>query len=462
MHKGPNPKEGATMGKRKFLLPWTLLGVTALALGLVTAGLARSISAADAGSQIYRQLDLFEEVLQYVRSDYVDRPDNAKLIKGAINGMLSELDPHSSYMDPEQFRDMQVEETGEFGGLGLEVTMEDGVVKVIAPVEGTPAAKAGIQSGDLITAINGKNIQDLTLEDAVEKLRGRVHTPVMITITRKGLEKPFDVKIVRDTIHIVPVKYDAEDGVGYIRITSFNDQAAGDLRAAIEDLSKKIGPKLKGYVIDLRNDPGGLLDQAILVSNTVLDHGEIVSIKGRHPDQTRVYNAHPGDLTKGAKLVVLINGGSASASEIVAGALKDNHRATIVGTRSFGKGSVQTIVPLPNKGALRLTTARYFTPSGRSIQAEGIEPDVVIAEQVPPELKDKIAAEDVTSEASLPHHLKNENSVGRKDTEHKEQFGSATYVNPDKQKDAQLLYALGLLQGKTVSVDTVNEKAEAN
>jgi carboxyl-terminal processing protease len=462
MHKEPTPKESTTMEKRKYLLLWALLGVTSLAVGSVTADLARSSTAADTGSQIYRQLDLFEEVLQYVRSDYVDKPDTAKLIKGAINGMLSKLDPHSSYMDPQQFRDMQVEETGEFGGLGLEVTMEDGMVKVIAPVEGTPAAEAGLQSGDLITAINGKDIQDLTLEDAVEKLRGRVHTPVTITITRKGLEKPVDVKIVRDIIHIIPVKYDAEGSVGYIRITSFNDQAASDLRAAIEDLSKKVGPKLKGYVIDLRNDPGGLLDQAILVSNTFLDHGEIVSIKGRHPDQTRVYNAHPGDLTKGAKLVVLINGGSASASEIVAGALKDNRRATIVGTRSFGKGSVQTIIPLPNKGALRLTTARYFTPSGRSIQAEGIEPDFVVAEQIPADIKDKIAAENVVSEAGLPHHLKNENSVGGNDTEHKEQFGSATYVNPEKQKDAQLLYALGLLQGKTVSIDAAKEKAEVN
>ncbi len=398
------------MRKYNYLLLWTLLIVAALVLGSVASSLARSSTTADTNSGIYRQLDLFGEVLQYVRSDYVDKPDTAKLIEGAINGMLSDLDPHSSYMDPQQFRDMQVEETGEFGGLGLEVTMEDGVVKIIAPVEGTPAAKAGIQSGDLITAINGKDIQGLTLEEAVEKLRGRVHTPVTITVTRKGVEKPFDVKIVRDVIHIIPVKYDAEDDVGYIRITTFNEQTASDLKTAINDLSKKIGPKLKGYVIDLRNDPGGLLDQAILVSNTFLDHGEIVSIKGRHPYQTYAYNAQPGDLTKGAKLIVLINGGSASASEIIAGALKDNHRATIVGTRSFGKGSVQTIIPLPNKGALRLTTARYFTPSGRSIQAEGIEPEFVVAEQIPPELKDKIAAENVASEASLPHHLKNEES----------------------------------------------------
>ena len=349
------------MRKPKYLALWTLLIVAALGLGSLTSGLARSRKAADAGSGVYRQLNLFEEVLRDVRSDYVEKPDSTKLIEGAINGMLSGLDPHSSYITPQQFRDMEVEETGEFGGIGLEVTMEDGVVKVVAPVEGTPAAGAGIQSGDLITAINGKDIQGLTLEEAVEKMRGRVHSPVTLTVTRKGVEEPVNVKIVRGIIHIIPVKYDAENGVGYIRITTFNEHTARDLRGAIDNLNKNMGPKLKGYVIDLRNDPGGLLDQAILVSDTFLNHGEIVLIKGRHPDQAQEYNAQPGDLTKGAKLVFLINGGSASASEIVAGALKDNHRATIIGTRSFGKGSVQTIIPLRNGGALRLTTARYFT-----------------------------------------------------------------------------------------------------
>lgn len=449
------------MRKPKYLLLWAPFIVAALGLGSLTAGLARGRMAADSGSGIYRQLNLFEEVLRDVRSDYVEKPDSAKLIENAINGMLSGLDPHSSYMTPQQFRDMQIEETGEFGGLGLEVTMEDGVVKVVSPVEGTPAAKAGIQSGDLITAIDGKDIEGLTLEEAVEKLRGPVHAPVTITVVRKGLEEPFKVKIVRSIIHIVPVKSDAEDGVGYIRITTFNEHTARDLRAAIDDLNRKIGPKLKGYIIDLRNDPGGLLNQAILVSDTFLNHGEIVSIKGRHPSQAQDYNAQPGDLIKGAKLVALINGGSASASEIVAGALKDNHRATIIGTRSFGKGSVQTIIPLRNGGALRLTTARYFTPSGRSIQAEGIEPDIVVAEKIPPELKDKIAAEDVMSEASLPHHLKNENDVGDKNAKPKEQSGSATYVNPDKAKDTQLVYALGFLQGKTASIGVTEEKVEA-
>ena len=448
------------MRKPKYLLLWSLLIVAALGLGSLTESLARSRTAANSNSGIYQQLNLFEEVLRDVRSDYVEKPDSGKLIENAINGMLAGLDPHSSYMTPQQFRDMQVEETGEFGGLGLEVTMEDGVVKVVAPVEGTPAAKAGLQSGDFITEIDGKDIEGITLEEAVEKLRGPVHKPVTITVVRKGLEEPFKVTIVRGVIHIVPVKSDAENGVGYIRVTTFNEHTASDLRAAIDDLNKEIGPKLKGYVIDLRNNPGGLLEQAVLVSDTFLNHGEIVSIKGRHADQAQEYNAQSGDLIKGAKLVVLINGGSASASEIVAGALKDNHRATIIGTRSFGKGSVQTIIPLRDGGALRLTTARYFTPSGRSIQAEGIEPDVVVAEKIPPELKDKIAAEDVVSEASLPHHLKNDDDAGDKSAQHKDQSGSATYVNPDKEKDTQLVYALGFLTGKTASIGAPEEKVE--
>ena len=379
-----------------------------------------------------------------MRSDYVEKPDDAKLIEGAISGMLSELDPHSSYLDPEQFRDMEVQETGEFGGLGLEVTMENGAVKVVAPIEDTPAAKVGIRSGDIITAIDKEDLQGLTLEDTVEKMRGPVNAPVTLTILREGMQ-PFDVKIVRDVIRIVPVQSDAENDVGYIRISTFNEQTAADLRKSVKELRKQIGQKLKGYVIDLRNDPGGLLEQAILVSDSFLGRGEIVTIKGRNPDETQRYNAHPDDITDGAKLVVLINGGSASASEIVAGALQDNHRATIIGTRSFGKGSVQTIIPLQNKGALRLTTGRYYTPSGRSIQAHGIEPDVAVTEQVPKALRDKIAAEDV-SEASLRGHLKNEHAAenGKQDAK---SGGDAAYVNPDKDKDTQLLYALNFLRG---------------
>jgi carboxyl-terminal processing protease len=463
------------MRKSKYLR-WTTVVVAALALGSATASLARNKSASK-GSGIYHQLDLFEEVLRYVRADYVDKPNVDKLMEGAINGVLSGLDPHSSYLSPQQFHEMQVEETGEFGGIGLEVTMEDGLVKVVSPVSDTPAAKAGLQSGDFITAINGEDVQGLSLEEAVEKMRGPVDTPVKLTVARKGIDEPFDVKIMRDVIHITPVKYDAEDDVGYIQITTFNEQTADDLKAAIDDLEKKIGPKLRGYVIDLRNDPGGLLDQAILVSDSFLDHGEIVATKGRHRDESQEYDAQPGDITKGAKLVVLINGGSASASEIVAGALKDNHRATIVGTRSFGKGSVQTIIPLRNKGALRLTTARYYTPSGRSIQAEGIKPDYIIAEKIPPDLKNKIAAEDVVGEANLPHHLQNEDDGGSKkakdasskgtedggdkSAKSKEQSGSAAYVNPDKKADTQLQYALDLLRGTTVNIGAPERKADA-
>ena len=354
-----------------------------LAAGSTMVSLARSKSASAANSEIYRQLDLFGEVLERVRSDYVEKPDDDKLIEAAINGMLMALDPHSSYLNPKQFRDMQVQTQGEFGGLGLEVTMENGLIKVVSPIEDTPAARAGIQSGDFITALDKEQIQGLTLQEAVEKMRGPVHAPITLTIVRKGVDDPFEVKMIRDVIHIKPVKYNAENDVGYIHITSFNEQTTTDLQKAVEDLKKEIGPKLKGYIIDLRNDPGGLLDQAISVSDAFLDQGAIVITKGRNLEEVQRADARPGDITDGQKLVVLINGGSASASEIVAGALQDHHRATIVGTRSFGKGSVQTIIPLGSNGALRLMTARYYTPSGRSIQAKGIEPEVVVEEELP-------------------------------------------------------------------------------
>ena len=356
------------MRKSEYAL-WTLLVLAVLAAGSTMVGLARSETASAANSEIYRQLDLFGEVLERVRADYVEKPEDAKLIESAINGMLMALDPHSAYLNPKHFRDMQVQTRGEFGGLGIEVTMENGVVKVVAPIDDTPASKAGIQSGDLITALDKEQIQGLTLQEAVEKMRGPVNSAITLTVVRKGVEDPFDVKVVRDVIHINPVKYSAENDVGYIRVTTFNEQTTANLQKAIEDLKKEIGPKLKGFVIDLRNNPGGLLDQAISVSDTFLDQGAIVLTKGRNLEETQRSNARPGDLTDGQKMVVLINGGSASASEIVAGALQDHHRATILGTRSFGKGSVQTISPLGSNGALRLTTARYYTPSGRSIQA---------------------------------------------------------------------------------------------
>jgi carboxyl-terminal processing protease len=429
-----------------------------VAAGSTMVSLAGSQSPAAGNSDIYKQLDLFGEVLERVRADYVEKPDDAKMIEAAINGMLMALDPHSSYLNPKEFRDMQVQTRGEFGGLGIEVTMENGVVKVVAPIEDTPAAKAGIMSGDFITALDKEQIQGLTLQEAVEKMRGPVNGPITLTIMRKGVDNPFDVKMVRDVIHIKPVKYNAEDDVGYIHITSFNEQTTADLQKAVEDLKKEIGSKLKGYIVDLRNNPGGLLDQAISVSDAFLDQGAIVLTKGRNLEETQRSNARPGDITGGKKLVVLINGGSASASEIVAGALQDHQRATILGTRSFGKGSVQTIIPLGSNGALRLTTARYYTPSGHSIQAKGIEPEVVVEEDLPDDLKK--AAENSEGEVNLRGHLKGEDEDSKSKDE---EGGSSSYVPPEKDKDTQLQYGLDLLRGiKSVDTAGAKTKTEAN
>ena len=449
------------MRKSEYAL-WALLVLAVLAAGSTMVSLARSQSASAANSEIYRQLDLFGEVLERVRSDYVEKPEDSKLIEAAINGMLTALDPHSAYLNPKHFRDMQVQTRGEFGGLGIEVTMENGVVKVVSPIEDTPAAKAGIQSGDLITALDKEQIQGLTLQEAVEKMRGPVNSPITLTLVRKGVEDPFDVKVTRDVIHINPVKYNAEgNDVGYIRVTTFNEQTTANMQKAIEDLKKQLGPKLKGYVIDLRNNPGGLLDQAISVSDAFLDQGAIVLTRGRNLEETQRSNARPGDMTDGKQLIVLINGGSASASEIVAGALQDHHRATIVGTRSFGKGSVQTIIPLGSNGALRLTTARYYTPSGRSIQAKGIEPEVVVEEELPEDLKKKADDLGTKGEANLRGHLKIEGADEDQEAS-EEESGSSAYVAPEKDKDTQLNYALDLLRGiKSVDTDA-KKKAEAN
>jgi carboxyl-terminal processing protease len=329
--------------------------------------------------------------------------------------------------------------------------MENGMIKVVSPIEDTPAAKAGLMSGDLITALDKEPIDGLTLEQAVDKMRGPVNAPITLTIMRKGVDNPFEVKMTRDVIRIKPVKYEADGDVGYVHITSFNEQTTADLEKAVSDLKKSIGPKLKGYVIDLRNDPGGLLDQAISVSDAFLDQGAIVLTKGRNEEETQRANARPGDITNGKKIVVLINGGSASASEIVAGALQDHHRAILVGTRSFGKGSVQTIIPLSGGGALRLTTARYYTPSGNSIQAKGIEPEVKVEEELPTDLKKDVAS--AIGEASLRGHLKNPDEQSADE----EEDGSSSYVAEDKDKDTQLNYALDLLRG-TKSVDTSADK----
>ena len=445
------------MMRRSEYALWALLVLAVLAAGSTMVSLARSQSASAANSEIYKQLDLFGEVLERVRADYVEEPEDAKLIESAINGMLTALDPHSAYLNPKHFRDMQVQTRGEFGGLGIEVTMEDGVVKVVAPIEDTPADRAGLMSGDLITHLDKEQILGLTLQEAVEKMRGPVNSPIGLTIVRKGVEDPFEVKVVRDMIHINPVKYNAEgEDVGYIRVTTFNEQTTENLQAAVDDLKKKLGPNLKGYIIDLRNNPGGLLDQAISVSDAFLDQGAIVLTRGRNLEETQRSNARQGDITDGEKIVVLINGGSASASEIVAGALQDHERATVIGTRSFGKGSVQTIIPLGSNGALRLTTARYYTPSGRSIQAKGIDPEIVVEEELPEELKKKQDVQGTRGESNLRGHLK-----GEFETE-EEESGSSSYVPQDKEKDTQLNYALDLLRGiKSVDTDS-KKKAEAN
>jgi carboxyl-terminal processing protease len=400
-------------------------------------------SAKAAASDTYRQLNLFGDVFERVRADYVDKPDDSKLVESAINGMLAGLDPHSSYMDPKSFRDMQVQTRGEFGGLGIEVTMEDGLIKVVAPIDDTPAAKAGVMANDIITQLDDDSVQGMTLNQAVDKMRGPVNTKIRLTIVRKGADKPVELTIVRDIIRVKSVRSHSEgQDVGYIRVTQFNEQTTDGLKQSIADLKNQLGAeKLKGYILDLRNNPGGLLDQAISVSNAFLDKGEIVSTRGRNADETQRFNARPGgDLTGGKPLIVLVNGGSASASEIVAGALQDHRRATLVGTRSFGKGSVQTIIPLgAGNGALRLTTARYYTPSGRSIQAKGIVPEIEVLQDVPDELK---ARTDTKGEASLPGHLKAEGS---------EKSGSQSYVPPDEKDDKALKEALDLLRGATTN-----------
>jgi carboxyl-terminal processing protease len=399
---------------------------------------AATSATATASQETYRQLQLFGDVFEQVRAHYVDKPDDTKLIASAVNGMLSGLDPHSSYMDANNFRDMQVETKGEFGGLGMEVTMENGEVKVVTPIDDTPAAKAGILANDVITQLNGESIQGLSLDQAIEKMRGPVHTTVKLTITRKGQDKPIEISITRDVIKVSSVRSHLDgDDVGYIRLTQFTEQSTDGLVKAINDITARSGGKLKGFILDLRNNPGGLLDQAISVSNAFLDRGEIVSIRGRDPEDMQRFEAKPdpGDLTKGKPLIILINGGSASASEIVAGALQDHKRGTSIGTRSFGKGSVQTIIPLsPTDGALRLTTARYYTPSGRSIQALGITPEIEQLQDVPDNLK----GEELGGEASLRGHLK---------ASGEEEKGSQSYIPPDPKDDKVLNLALALMRG---------------
>jgi carboxyl-terminal processing protease len=412
-------------------------------------------SARAATSDTYRQLNLFGDVFERVRSDYVEKPDDAKLVESAISGMLTGLDPHSSYMDAKSFRDMQVQTRGEFGGLGIEVTMEDGLIKVVSPIDDTPASKAGIMANDIITNLDDEPVQGLTLNQAVEKMRGPVSTKIRLKIVRKGADNPIEVTLVRDNIRVRSVRARIEGGdIGYIRITTFNEQTTEGLKKEIGNLAGQIGAdKLKGFILDLRNNPGGLLEEAVTVSDTFLDRGEIVSTRGRNAEETQRRSAHSGDLTKGKPVIVLINGGSASASEIVAGALQDHKRATLVGTRSFGKGSVQTIIPLGSgNGALRLTTARYYTPSGKSIQATGISPDIEVLQDVPADLK---ARTDTKGEASLRGHLKADGD---------EKTGSQSYVPPEAKDDKALKAAGDLLHGIKVnaSVPATDDKANGD
>ena len=399
-------------------------------------------SARAAAGDAYRQLSLLGAVFERVRADYVDPPDDNKLVESAIFGMLAGLDPHSSYMDAKSFQDMRLQTSGRFGGLGMEVSMEKGLVKVVAPIDETPAAKAGVMANDIITHLDGEAVLGLTLDQAVDKMRGPVNTSVKLRIVRDATDKPIEVSITRDIIRVRSVRASlVGEDVVYVRITQFNEQTTDNMRRAVTELSAQAGDKLKGFIIDLRNNPGGLLDQAITVSESFMDRGEIVSTRGRNADATQRFLARGSDMTRAKPLIVLINGGSASASEIVAGAWQDHKRATIIGSRSFGKASVQSIISLgPGNGALRLTTARYFTPSGRSIQAKGITPDIEVLQEVPEELK---ARTNLRGESSLLGHLRADGG--------QEETGSQSYIPPDPKNDKALNMALDLLRGIKVN-----------
>lgn len=402
----------------------------------------------------YEQLNLFGDVFERVRAQYVDPVEDKELIEKAVNGMLTSLDPHSSYLNEEGFENMQVNTSGEFGGLGIEVTMENGFVKVVSPIDDTPAFKAGVKAGDYITHIDMQPVMGLTLNEAVEKMRGKVGSEIKLTIAREEAAEPIEMTLQRDVIKIKAVRHRVEGNTGYIRITTFNRNVSEGLEEAFADIKKQLGNKLIGYVLDLRNNPGGLLDQAIVASDAFLDKGEIVSIRGREEGDTKRENATSGDLAEGLPVVILINGGSASASEIVAGALQDHKRAIILGTKSFGKGSVQTVIPINGHGAIRLTTARYYTPSGRSIQAKGIEPDILVE----PAKIEELDSEGI-SEADLKGALKPEGTKGQKSddkkpspeaaapTQDKDKKGAKDKDGKEEIADYQLLRAIDLLSG---------------
>ncbi|MGG7644685.1 S41 family peptidase [Rhodovulum sp. YNF3179] len=405
---------------------------------------------ADASKSVYQQLDLFGDIFERIRAQYVEEVEEADLIEAAINGMLTSLDPHSSYLPPKDFDDMQVQTRGEFGGLGIEVTQEDGFVKVVSPIDGTPADEAGIEAGDFITHVDGESVLGMTLDEAVELMRGPVGSEISITVVREDIDEPFDVTIVRDTITLTAVRSRLEGDTVVLRITTFNDQTFPNLEQGLQDMVEDAGgmDNVNGVVLDLRNNPGGLLTQAIKVSDAFLDAGEIVSTRGRDSADSERYNATDGDLAGGKPIVVLINGGSASASEIVAGALQDHRRAVVVGTKSFGKGSVQTIIPLKGDGAMRLTTSRYYTPSGRSIQALGVSPDIVVAQQPPREDDDDAEAQRRTrSEANLRGRLDNDSLSEEERQKLEEEREAAEAAARIRDEDYQLSYALDLLKG---------------
>jgi len=429
-------------------------GGTLLGLVVTTQVAGPLIAQEAAGSAgVYAQLDLFGDIFERIRAEYVEEVDEADLIEAAINGMLSSLDPHSSYLSPDAAADMRLQMGGEFGGLGIEVTQEEGWVKVVSPMDGTPADAAGMMAGDYITAVNGESVMGLTLDQAVELMRGPVGSEIIITVVREGSAEPFDVSIIRDTIRLTAVRARTEGETVVLRVTTFNDQTFPNLTDGLTAQIEAAGgvENVNGVVIDLRNNPGGLLNQAIYVADAFLEAGEIVSTRGRNPQDGERYNAQPGDLINGLPIVVLINGGSASASEIVAGALQDHRRAIIVGTQSFGKGSVQTVMPLQGDGAMRLTTARYYTPSGRSIQSLGISPDIIV-QQPPAKPVDETAVEGeeqptFRSEADLRGSLNNDSLSDDELRVLQEDQDRAEAVAALREEDYQLAYALDILKG---------------
>jgi len=397
--------------------------------------------------ELYEQLTLFGDVLEQVRRNYVDAPSDKELIEAALSGMMASLDPHSAYLPPKNFEDMQVETKGEFGGLGIEVTMENGLVKVIAPIDDTPASRAGMLPNDLISELDGTPVLGLTLSEAVEKMRGEKGKPITLTVFREGEKEPLEITIIRDTIRIRAVRSRVEGpdkNIAYIRLTTFNAQTTKELKKAFNKLPAETGKKnLAGYIIDLRNNPGGLLREAISVSDTMLDRGEIVSTRGRNEGDSSRFSARRGDMARGLPIVVMINGGSASASEIVAGALQDHHRAVIMGTQSFGKGSVQSIMPLGNDGALRMTTARYYTPSGRSIQAKGITPDIYAEQELPEELQGRKGRREADLRGALDG--KDIDGASNKPAETEKRKNAIAFVPRETEDDKQLQAAIELL-----------------